>query len=164
MNNLDQIVQPLRKAFWEMNNLINAEGQLKKSRIIKQWHKYDNHDWDCILAVVRYLDEQGKIKLPQFILNDVELLSKHLEEFGVEIERDFYCDNLLYPSPKHTKTLPDRMTHGNPARNDKTIKTRVFRTMMNVREALCEACGIDLPNDDSSKGKLNPTPFDDLFN
>jgi len=154
-----QKVQPLRRAFWEMNNTINDFGEIKpSSRIIKQWHKYDNLDWACIVDIVRLLEEQGAISLKNYTIEDLDWFETLLTQYHN------LGDNVLYPDPKTTAHLPDAITHANRAKHKKSTKTKVFRSMMNIREALCKACGIDLPNDDSSKGKLDPTPFDNLFN
>lgn len=154
----EQIASAMSVALKEMNEHINENGQINRSsQVIKNWHVYDNYTWELILGGAKYLNEQGKIKLKGFAERDVDFLLEHLAECYQ------HTDNVLFPNVKTTGTLPASVTHANPAKYQCTIKTRTFRTMMNVREALCDALDIDLPNEDSSKGKLNATPMDTLF-
>ena len=154
----EQVADALHQALEEMNSYINDYGQIQRSSsIIKGWHTYDNHQWELILAGAKSLSDTGRLDLPTYVEKDIDFLLQHLEEYSV------HSDNLLYPTPAETNSLPSAITHANKAKYETTIKTRTFRTMMNVREALCRALDIDLPNEDSSKGNLNPQPKEALF-
>ena len=154
----EQVADALYQALEEMNSYINSYGEIQRSSsIIKGWHNYDNHQWELILAGAKNLSDTGRLDLPQYVEKDIEMLLRHLEEYSV------HSDNLLYPTPAETKSLPGAITHANKAKYDTTIKTRTFRIMVNVREALCRALDIDLPNEDSSKGKLDPTPAENIL-
>ena len=141
-----------------MNNHINENGQIKpSSAVIKTWHDYDNTIWKVILTASKILIEGGKMKVPSYVEADIDFLLEHIEKCAD------YTDNVLYPTPKETASLPDAVTHAAKHKHSKTIKSRTFRTMMNVREGLNEALGIILPNDDDSKGGLDPTPYERFF-
>jgi hypothetical protein len=141
-----------------MNDHINTHGAIKpSSEIIKGWHEYDNLIWKCILTITKTLADQGAISVPNYVDKDIDLLLQHLNEY------DIHHHNLLYPTPKETGKLPGALTHANRAKYDKSIKTRTFRFMMNMRESICFAIDIDLPNEDSSRGKLTPSPKETLF-
>lgn len=142
----------------QMNDYINRTGAIApSSALIKGWHEYDNTIWKCILTCARILVDDHKIQVPGYVDKDIDFLLAHIKEYGI------HHDNVLYPTPKETGQLPGAVTHANRGKYDKTIKSRTFRTMMNVREALNEALGIDLPNDDGSRGRLDPKPSDTLF-
>jgi len=154
----ERIAGAISIALKEMNNHINANGQINRSsQVIKNWHVYDNYTWELILSGAKYLNEQGCINLKGYTERDLDFLLEHLAECYQ------HTNNVLFPNVKTTGNLPASVTHANPAKYQCTIKTRTFRTMMNLREALCEALDIDLPNEDSSKGKLNATPMSVLF-
>ena len=152
------VAEAISKSIDEMNDYINTQGMIKpSSKIIKGWHNYDNEQWELILAGAKALADAGDISLPSYVERDIDVLLKHIAEY------EAHCDNLMYPTPALTAQLPSAVTHADKRKYDKTIKTRTFRTMMNIREAICAAIDIDLPNDDSSKGKLDPKPGELLF-
>ena len=142
----------------QMNQYINSQGAIApSSALIKGWHEYDNTIWKCILCCARILVDDHKIQVPGYVDKDIDFLLKHIDEYGI------HHHNVLYPTPKETGQLHGAITHANRAKYDKTIKSRTFRTMMNIRESLNSALGIDLPNSDGSQGRLDPTPKDTLF-
>lgn len=142
----------------QMNSHINRNGQIKpSSQVIKNWHEYDNAIWKCILTCAKILTEAGKMKVPGYVERDIDFLLAHIEKCAD------YTDNVLYPTTKETAQLPDAVTHANLAKHTKSIKSRTFRTMMNIREGLNEALDIWLPNVDTSKGTLNKPNFDEHF-
>jgi hypothetical protein len=152
------IARALGDALNTMNSHINAHGEIERSSaIIKGWHNYNNLEWGLILGGAQYLSDSTCIRLPAKIEQDIEFLLKHLSEHkGLH-------HNILYPTVKDTGALPNAVTHTNRAKHDVSIKTRVFRTMMAIRESLCAALDIDLPNCAASKGKLNPTRYEEMF-
>jgi len=142
----------------QMNDHINKHGQIKKSsQVIKNWHQYDNTIWTMILQGIQRAITNGYIKVDGWVESEIDFLLTHIRKC------EAHTDNVLYQDPKETARLPDSVTHANTAKHYKTIKTRTFRIMMQIREALCKALGIDLPNEDSSKGKLDPQPKERLF-
>tara|TARA_B100000242_G_scaffold294157_1_gene275155 strand:- start:243 stop:761 length:519 start_codon:yes stop_codon:yes gene_type:complete len=142
----------------QMNDYINRNGRMRpSSQVIKNWHEYDNAIWKCILTCAKILVEAGKMKVPGYVEKDIDFLLTHIEKCAD------YTDNVLYPHPHETARLPDAVTHANLAKHRKSIKSRTFRTMMNVREGLNEALEIWLPNVDTAKGTLNLPTFDDHF-
>lgn len=144
-----------KKEMQSMNDHINANGQIKKSSaIIKHWHELTNRDWLIILLIAKELDNEGSIYLSEGVLNDIDRLINHIDNY------DVHCNNLLYPSIDVSKKLNHSLSNFS---RDTTVKTITFKTMMNIREAYCKMKNLDLPNDDSSKGKLDPNPREELF-
>jgi len=142
----------------QMNSHINQVGAIKPSSpIIKGWHEYDNVIWKCILTCARILVDENRIQVPNYVDKDIDFLLRHIDEFGN------HHNNVLYPTPKDTGTLHGAITHANRAKYEKTVKSRTFRTMMNIRESINFALDIDLPNEDGSRGKLTPSPKETLF-
>jgi len=142
----------------QMNKHIHKHGEIKpSSQVIKNWHEYNNDLWKVFLTGTKRLIDNGKLNLPYWAETDVEFLLEHIEKCAD------LTDNVLYPTQEETARLPDAVTHVAKHKHGKTIKSRTFRTMMNVREAVCKALDIDLPNSDDSKGGLDPTPFDKFF-
>lgn len=137
-----------------LNNYINTYGQIERSSVIKEWHDWTNQDWHNYFMLVLALEDRGDIRLDGRITRDLHTLIKHIEEYGS------HCENIIYPHPKLTKQLHHKLTH---LHRDTTIKSVAFRCMMNIREAYCAMLDIDLPNADSSIGKLDPTPFERMF-
>jgi hypothetical protein len=153
-----QVATALHQALDEMNTYINLNGEIKRSSsIIKGWHTYDNYTWELIMSGAQVLNDQRLIDLPDWVIKDIDLLLNHLSEHSA------HHSNILYPTPKDTNSLPHAITHADLTKYPRSIKTRTFRTMMNIREALCRALDIDLPNCDSSQGLLDPKPKDLLF-
>jgi len=146
----------------QMNSHINKHGMIKtSSQVIKNWHEYDNTVWLHIFGTVKLLCDKGLLTLPPFVERDIDYLVNHITEYADDAKYKYDCDNLAYPDPKYG--LPSRLTEDDRRKYTKTIRTRTFRTMMNVRESLNHAIGVHLPNEDSSKGLLDPTPFEKNF-
>lgn len=139
-----------------MNQRINEIGKIPTSDItIKNWHTYTNDDWEIILQAILELDKVYDVQ-PRLV-KDAKMLQAHIASC------DYLCDNVLYPTVPMTKQLPKRATEFTSYGRPLTVKTVTFSTMMKARELYCEIIGLDLPNDDSSKGKLDPPPGDSLF-
>ena len=153
----------MAQAVYDMNAHINTHGKIERSsQVIKNWHEYDNVIWRCILAGAQILEDEANLMLRGYAEADIEFLWNHIEQY------ETYHDNLLYPTPNDTKRMPDSLSHNNPQKHQKTIKQRTFRLMMEIRDKLCGdmknpgILGWSLANDDTSKGKLDPTPFERL--
>lgn len=155
MRTLQDQLRLFRDEIESMNTHINTYGQIQKSsEIIKHWHDLDNIEWLTILSIARELDREGSMDLNTWTLQDIDKLIKHIENYEI------HCANLLYPEPKITNKLHHSLTNFD---RTTTVKRITFKTMMNIREAYCAMQGIDLPNEDSSKGKLDTPPFEELF-
>jgi hypothetical protein len=141
-----------------MNNRINQIGQIPTSDLtIKTWHNYTNDDWDYVLDAVLEIDKVYDV--PPSLVRDVKVLKQHLTQYSS------LCDNILYPSLQEEKSLrlPKSATTIFHNGQTKTVKTVTFRAMMQSRELYCDICDLVLPNEDSSKGKLDAKPIDSLF-
>lgn len=137
-----------------MNQYINDHGQIPQSTFIKEWHNRTNRDWLMIIQHIECTDQYSKYTVPSGMLRDAAALKKHIAQWGR------FHPNILNPDMRDHHLLPK------PARtiDNKTVKTTLWRFMMNCREFYCNCKGIDLPNDDSSRGKLNGNPNpNDLF-
>jgi hypothetical protein len=155
---VQQVANAVSDSLSEMNNYINLNGKIApSSTMIKNWHTYDNHRWELVLTGAKAMIECSDIRVRPFVEQDIDMLLNHLTQY------DSYADNILYPTPKVHKSLPSAITHADDRKYAKTIRTRTFRTMLNLREALCDTLGIDLPNEDSSIGKLKPNTYEALF-
>ena len=154
MASLEQTVNEWVDENKRLNSYINTHGQIQRSSIIKQWHDWDNAQWYRYLMFTLVLDDKAHLRLDGRIVRDLQTLVHHIEEYGN------HCDNIIYPHPKTTKNLHHKLTH---LHRDTSVKSVAFRAMMNIREAYCELLDIDLPNADSSIGKLDPTPFEEMF-
>jgi hypothetical protein len=141
----------------QMNERINEIGEIPRSdQTIKNWHEYDNVMWRQLLETVLIIDECYRVD--QNLVKDCQRLIKHIDQYGD------YTDNVLYPEPKITNHLSKKITTViNEWNKSETVKTSTFRTMMRIRELYCDIIGLDLPNDDSSIGKLNLSPLERLF-
>ena len=138
------------------NDYINDNGKIEDSTIIKVFHTYENRDWINILIGTKRMLLDSNFYLPG-CQDDVDFLINHMHEYSQSY------DNCLFPRLKVEAKWPEYVTHKNRAKRKCTIKSRVHKLMMALAEALNEACGIDLPNKDSSKGNLNPTQYQMLF-
>lgn len=137
-----------------LNLYINAHGQIQRSSVIKHWHDLYNGDWLDIFQTAQQLDTQGYWNLAPWITSDLERLVSHITNYHT------HADNIVFPSPKAQRNMPKRLTQFS---SDRSVKSAVFKTMMNIREAYCDLFAIDLPNDDSSIGALDPKPQQTLF-
>lgn len=155
MRTLEDQLRLFRREMTAMNTHINTHGQIQRSSdLIKHWHDLNNTDWLVILNIALAMEQDGSWRLNRWTLADCERLVKHIQQY------DSHCDNLLYPTPKITNSLHKKITNFD---SSTTVKSITFKTMMNLREAYCAMQDIDLPNEDSSKGKLDPTPRERLF-
>lgn len=155
MRNIEQKVKFFASQMNYMNDHINQNGQIKKSSaVIKHWHTFTNEDWSDLLFVIKGLDNEGSMYLNHWRLQDIDHLIQHLDNYSN------HADNLLYPDIKITNSLSKKLTNFD---STTSVKTVTFRVMMSAREAYCVMQGIDLPNDDSSIGKLTPQPSVQLF-
>lgn len=154
--NIEHGVDILVNEMSRLNNYINTNGQIGKSTIIKGWHSWTNQDWANYLAAVYKGEEQGYFKLKDFVVQDIETL------FDFLVKNDVYAEHLLYPDP--TQQPPKALTTITVRGNSENVKTVVFRTMMNIREAYCPTVlGKRVPNENSSLGILDPDPKEALF-
>lgn len=154
--NLEDIVDVLCSVCDTMNQRINEIGKIPTSdQIIKNWHTYNNDDWEIILQAVLELDKVYDV--PPSLLRDIKVLQAHIAQCG------YMSHNILYPTVAETQQLPKKATQLTSYTYPCTVKKVTFRAMMNTRELYCEIIGLDLPNEDSSKGKLDPTPTETLF-
>jgi hypothetical protein len=138
-----------------LNEHINTHGKISRSTYIKHFHSLVNEEWARILEVAVVCDHLGIMPLTSYTIRDCEQLYEIIKT------GHSHGDNLLCPSPKQESRLPRalrEMPHSN-----KTVKSTVWRLMMTLREAYCDVLGIDLPNEDSSIGLLDPKPKDQLF-
>ena len=143
----------------EMNDYINLHGKLKRSThkggLLNGWHDLDNQFWLDLFDQVDAISDSTRHHLPQWIENDIKAMRKLLHSYGNE------HSNLLNPPQEHMKDLPKRLTR---IHEDLTVKKCLWRTLMNIREKIYNPyMDIDLPNEDSSIGKLRPTTFASLF-
>lgn len=141
----------------QMNERINEIGEIPRSdQTIKNWHEYDNVMWRQLLETVLILDECYRVD--HHLVIDCQRLIKHIDQYGD------YTENVLYPEPKISSSLNKRITTVvNDWGTSETVKTATFRTMMRIRELYCKIIDLDLPNEDSSKGKLIQSPLERLF-
>ena len=155
MTTIKDQVRLFRKEMELMNKHIKCYGRIQKSSpVIKHWHTLNNLDWLTVLTIAKGLDQEGSMPLKDWTLRDIDKLVNHITNY------ESHCDNLLYPEIAVTKTLHHKLTNFD---RTVTVKSITFKTMMNLREAYCKMKGIELPNDDSSKGKLDPKPIETLF-
>lgn len=157
LEDLKQKALIIRAACEQMNQRINEIGEIPKSdQTIKNWHDYDNVIWRELLDAVVIIDQCHPVD--QHLVQDANTLAKHLNQYGE------YTENLLYPEPKVTNQLSKKLTHVfNAWDRSETVKSMTFRTMMRIRELYCTIIDLDLPNDDSSQGRLTARPVDKLF-
>ena len=153
-----QQIEMFINAYEAMNKHINTHGKIKPSSdVIKTWHTYTNEDYTAILACMATLQQKNKIQLSSYTVKNMIELSNLLADYGD------HHPNLLYPTVADTKRLPDAITNAKGKRGNRTTKSKFFQLMMSMREAVCEAVDLYLPNDDTSKGALTPKPRDTLF-
>lgn len=143
----------------EMNEYINQYGPLPKSTsktgFLNQWHDLDNQFWIEVLELSLQIHENTKHHCKPWVETDIHTLLKHIRSYGE------HHNNILNPSLADQRHMHKRLTVTN---GGTTVKSVLWRAMMNIREQLYNPfMGIDLPNDSSSIGKLNLTPFESLF-
>ena len=143
----------------EMNDYINDHGQLKRSThkggLLNGWHDLDNQFWLDLFEEANTISENTRYHLPQWIENDIKAMKNLLNSYGDQHE------NLLNPPQEDMRDLPKRLTR---IHEDLTVKKCLWRTLMNIREKIYNPyMDIDLPNEDSSIGKLRVNTFTSLF-
>lgn len=151
---ITQMVDAYDDVCKQMNTAINTDGKLKRSGLIKTWHSKTNYEWELILGCAKVLHERGGVRLTGQTERDIDTLLDHIQKYG-----DLH-HNILDPDPKANAILPNQATH---IHRDTSVKTVLWRVMMNVREAYCRILDIDLPNADSSMGRLPNTQEQGLF-
>lgn len=153
-----QQVEVLLNELDAMNASINKNGQIKNSTFIKKWHALDNKAWQDIIDSILTMESAGLIKLNSLRLQDLDDMQKALDQYSS------VCNNVLDPEPKLIPQLPKGLRSQFDSRLGTTLKSKLWRTMNAVRDSYCKDClELDLPNEDNSKGKLDPKPGDDLF-
>ncbi len=137
----------------EMNDYINTNGQIPKSSFINQWHDLDNEFWIDVFWEALKINETTQYNLNNWITKDIERLLNHIQVCG-QLHHNILNPDLSAKLPLAAKQIETW-----------TVKTVLWRTMMQLREYYCEVNKIDLPNDDSSVGKLDDDddPFDQMF-
>lgn len=143
----------------DMNNWINTNGKLlsstNKGGFLNQWHDLDNDFWISVFRDARAVMDTTRHSLPSWLEEDMTWLENHINKYGE------HHVNLLNPPQSDTREMPKRLTEHSTGRS---VKSVLWRLLMNLRERLYNpAMNIDLPNDDTSIGKLNPTTFESLF-
>lgn len=138
----------------QLNSYINAHGKIPPSSYIKTWHDHTNEYWMQVFEdALEIHNDPAQPSMKPWVVADIERLAKLVNNHG-----DMH-PNILNPEPEDTARLQRALTHFD---RTTTVKTVFWRTMMRLREYWCQTQGIDLPNDDSSKGKLNLT-HNDLY-
>lgn len=144
----------------EMNNYINTKGKLKSSTgnsgFLNQWHSLDNDFWLAVFDDVEHIEKTTKYKCKTWTSDNIKRLKNHIELYREE------HNNILNPTPKDMVGMHKAYTHFDKLTS---VKSVLWKTMMELREFYCRVHDIDLPNDDSSIGKLRSTRdvFGELF-
>ena len=127
----------------EMNDYINNHGQIPRSSFIKKWHDLDNDYFVDVLHEAYTINNTTTHWFGNYLKRDIEMLLEHMERYS------HLHSNIL--NPHMGVDLPSAATKV----ENQSVKSVFWRTMMQLRESYCRVNGIDLPNDDSSIGKLN---------
>jgi len=137
----------------EMNDYINTHGQIPRSSFIKQWHDLDNDFWIDVFLEALEIDNNTVYDLSNSVKQDIKRLFNHIQTCGQ------LHHNILNPD------LNVRLPRAATQIESWTVKSVLWRTMMRLREYYCWVNKIDLPNEDSSIGKLDSkrNPFDEMF-
>lgn len=137
----------------DMNQWINLHGKIKPSTFIKEWHDLDNEFWIEVFFEAVKVHSTTTHELTSSVLRDINRLVEHVETCG-HLHKNILNPDLGVKLPRAAIRIENW-----------TVKTVLWRTIMSLREYYCAVRGIDLPNDDSSIGKLNPpsNPFEDMF-
>ena len=137
----------------DMNEYINLHGQIPRSSFIKQWHDLDNQFWIDVFWEAVKIDNDSRYDLSDSVKRDIERLIDHVEKCGM------LHPNILNPD------LDVKLPRAATQIESWSVKTVLWRTMMRLREYYCWVNDIDLPNEDSSRGKSNPesNPFEQMF-
>lgn len=140
----------------DMNNYINTKGQIKNSTFIKEWHDLNNEFWLEVFRDALYLDDTTKYNLTPWTKTGIGQLAQHIFDHGK------LHDNILNPTPKAMVGMHRAYTHFDKLTS---VKSVLWKTMMQLREYYCLVHDIDLPNEDGSVGKLRSTrdTFGELF-
>lgn len=129
-----------------LNAEINNHGKIQKNnpRIWRALHSMDDGIWRAVLEGA-LTDRRYRL-----ITDKTQDLINHLNKYSTA-----YGPWVLTPYEglvKKEKRIPEA-----------SAKALVWRWLMESREIYCRSEGIDLPNEDSSKGALDPNPADNLF-
>ena len=147
---------PLTVLCDEMNEYINEHGQIPRNTFIQHWHQCDNDFWSLVFADAYNVHEQSLMyEMPNDTRELVDMCLERIDAHG------HIHHNILNPSLEDEAGLPGavkKMT--NPKGYTKSTKHYFWQTMMRLREYYCWVNGIDLPNEDSSIGKLNQNKKD----
>lgn len=127
----------------EMNDYINKYGQIPRNTFIKKWHDLNNVYVAEAMHEAHTINSTTSHWFGNSLKRDIKLLSEHMERYS------HLHDNIA--NPHMGAKLPGAATKV----ENQSVKTVFWRTMMQLREYYCRINGIDLPNDDSSIGKLN---------
>jgi len=143
----------------EMNDWINTHGELQRSTnkggLLNGWHDLDNQFWLDLFDQADIISKNTNHWLLDWSERDIKTMRKLLAEHGSQHE------NLLNPPQEDMQDLHKRLTR---IHEDLTVKKCLWRTLMQIRERLYNPfMNIDLPNNNSSIGKLNNTPTTTLF-
>ena len=145
----------------EMNDTINTHGRLasstSKSGLLNSWHDLDNEFWIELFEDALQVIDSGAVHTPQWLEANIVWLINHIKAYGA------HHPNLLNPTPEYMReyAMPKRLTQHSTG---KSVKSVLWSTMMNIRERVYNPImGINLPNEDASKGRLTPTPLETLF-
>lgn len=133
-----------------LNKEINDTGKIQhnNNNIWQVLHKMDDSIWDSYLAALEIYANTR----PAYagMSSSITKLQRHLDLY-----RSHYSPWTLTPYEGMVRSQARPQSH--------RAKGAVWSVIQQAREAYCVEKGIDLPNEDSSKGRLNPTPTQALF-
>ena len=137
----------------EMNDYINDNGQIPRSSFIKQWHDLDNDFWINVFWEALKIDGSTAYDLSDSVKEDIKRMLNHIQSCG-QLHPNILNPDLNVKLPRAATQIESW-----------SVKSVLWRTMMRLREYYCWVNKIDLPNEDSSKGKLDDDndPFSSMF-
>ena len=143
----------------EMNAWINTKGKLPSSRkrqgFLHDWHDLDNEFWLMVFSDAIRVNDNTRYTMPQWLENNILQLTSHIAKYGK------VHPNILNPYREDEDRLLKQERYFS---NDKSVKSVLWHTLMELRERLYNpAMDIDLPNDNSSIGKIKPDTYKELF-
>ncbi len=143
----------------EMNDYINTKGKLPSSRgkqgFLHDWHDLDNEFWLRVFSDAIRVNDHTRYTMPQWLEDNVITLAGHIAKYGK------VHPNILNPYREDEHRL---LKEEKQFSTGKSVKSVLWNTMMELRERVYNpAMAIDLPNDDSSIGKLKPNTYEELF-
>ena len=134
---------PFEEICDEMNQYINKHGKIPRSSFIKKWHDLNNEYFVDVFHDAYTVNNTTSHWFGNELMQKIQLLLEHMERYG------HLNNNIL--NPHMDVKLPGAATKI----QYQSVKTVFWRTMMLLREYYCRVNGIDLPNEDSSIGKLD---------